>query len=96
MVSRVTTCPAAVLGSEALVSWLRGQSVSGFLTIVLTLLILGSFIMISLGIIGIYIAKIYEEVKRRPLYIARRRTDVPRPRNDAFTTGDAPPPGNGS
>jgi len=33
------------------------------------LLIIGSFIMISLGIIGEYIAKIYDEIKARPTYL---------------------------
>ncbi len=61
------------LGGEALVSWVRGEAVAGFLTIISVLLILGSFIMISLGIIGVYIAKIYEEVKRRPMFIVHRR-----------------------
>lgn len=37
--------------------------------IVFLLLLIGSIIMISLGIIGYYISKIYEEVKRRPRYI---------------------------
>ena len=38
----------------------------------LVLLLIGSAIMLSLGIIGYYIAKIYEEVKRRPRYIVSR------------------------
>ncbi|HUN94473.1 MAG TPA: glycosyltransferase [Burkholderiaceae bacterium] len=62
------------VGSEALVSWFEGQSRTGFLTIIFTLLIIGSFVMISLGIIGAYLAKIYEELKRRPSYLVERRT----------------------
>jgi hypothetical protein len=54
---------------EALVGWLQGRAVSGFTTTITTLLIIGSFIMISLGIIGEYIAKIYDEIKRRPPYL---------------------------
>jgi glycosyltransferase involved in cell wall biosynthesis len=54
---------------ETLVSWFHGNAVSGFATTILTLLIIGSFIMISLGVIGEYIAKIYEEVKARPVYL---------------------------
>lgn len=54
---------------DTLWSWLHGRAVSGFATTILTLLIIGSFIMISLGIIGEYIAKIYEEVKARPVYL---------------------------
>jgi polyisoprenyl-phosphate glycosyltransferase len=47
----------------------RGIAVSGFTTVILLLLIIGSALMISLGIIGTYIAKIFEEVKFRPRYI---------------------------
>lgn len=36
---------------------------------ILLLLLIGSVLMICLGIIGYYIAKIYEEIKDRPRYI---------------------------
>ncbi|CAH1087211.1 glycosyltransferase family 2 protein [Candidatus Nitrotoga sp. 1052] len=61
---------------ETLWSWFQGRAVSGFATMILTLLIIGSFIMISLGIIGEYIAKIYEEVKARPAYLIDEYTDL--------------------
>jgi len=61
---------------EALVGWFRGEAVSGFTTTIITLLILGSFIMISLGIIGEYIAKIYDEIKRRPPYLIERTLGI--------------------
>ena len=54
---------------EALWSWVLGQAVSGFTTIIITLLLLGSFIMISLGILGEYIAKMYDEIKARPTFL---------------------------
>jgi glycosyltransferase involved in cell wall biosynthesis len=60
------------VGVEALISWARGVAVSGFLTTIMTLLLIGSFIMISLGVIGEYIAKIYDEIKQRPTYIVDR------------------------
>ena len=59
---------------DTLWAWLHGRAVSGFATTILTLLIIGSFIMISLGIIGEYIAKIYEEVKARPVYLVDEST----------------------
>jgi glycosyltransferase involved in cell wall biosynthesis len=58
-----------VVGADALISWSEGEAVSGFATTIITLLIIGSFIMISLGIIGEYIAKIYDEIKARPSYL---------------------------
>ena len=39
---------------------------------ILLLLIIGSFLMISLGIIGYYLARIYDEIKGRPRYIISR------------------------
>ena len=57
------------VASEALWSLLHGQAVSGFATMIFTLLLLGSFIMISLGIMGEYIAKIYDEIKARPAFL---------------------------
>ena len=58
-----------LVAAEALVGWSQGRAVSGFTTTIITLLIVGSCIMISLGIIGEYIAKIYDEIKARPTYL---------------------------
>jgi len=66
-----------IVGVDALISRWHGVAVSGFATTIIVLLIMGSFIMISLGIIGEYIAKIYEEVKARPLYLVEDTTDAP-------------------
>ena len=44
----------------------------GFTTVILLLLFSASIIMISLGIIGYYIARIYDEIKGRPRYIISR------------------------
>ena len=60
---------AAVFGGIALVQKCCGQALEGFTTIILIQLFSGSIMMISLGIIGYYIAKIYEEIKGRPRYI---------------------------
>ncbi len=60
---------AVVLGAQTLFVMLTGNAVSGFTTVILLQLIIGSLLMISLGIIGEYLARIYEEVKRRPRYV---------------------------
>jgi hypothetical protein len=62
-------CLSVLLGIETLYLKLTGQAVSGFATVILLELMIGSFLMISLGIIGEYLARIYEEVKGRPRYI---------------------------
>lgn len=58
-----------VMAAHTLYMKLSGKAVSGFATVILLLLFVGSSIMISLGIIGIYISRIYEEVKGRPRFI---------------------------
>jgi hypothetical protein len=60
---------SVLLGIETVYLKLTGRAVSGFATVILLELIIGSFLMISLGIIGEYLARIYEEVKGRPRYI---------------------------
>ncbi len=64
---------AVVLGIQTLVKYFSGHAVEGFTTVILLLLFIGSVIMISLGIIGYYISRIYEEVKGRPRYIISRK-----------------------
>ena len=66
---------SAVLGIQTLVRYFMGTAVEGFTTVILLLLVIGGCIMISLGIIGHYLARIYEEVKGRPKYIIRDKTD---------------------
>ncbi len=63
------------LAVQTLVKYLTGTAVEGFTTVILLILIIGGFIMLSLGIIGHYIARIYEEVKGRPRYIISQVTD---------------------
>ncbi len=63
-----------VLGVETLVNYFLGIAADGFTTVILLLLIIGGCIMMSLGIIGHYIARIYEEVKGRPRYIVSEIT----------------------
>ena len=64
-----------ILAIQTLVRFLMGNSVEGFTTVILLILIIGGFLMLSLGIIGHYIARIYEEVKGRPKYIISKVTD---------------------
>lgn len=62
---------AVILGIHSLVKWAMGDALEGFTTVILLLLITGSLIMVSLGIIGYYLARIYEEIKGRPRSIVR-------------------------
>lgn len=60
---------AVLLGIQSLYMYFSEHAVAGFTTVILLLLLVGSILMFSLGVIGYYIAKIYDEVKMRPRYI---------------------------
>jgi glycosyltransferase involved in cell wall biosynthesis len=61
---------AIVIGARTLYLYFLGGAVSGFTTVILLQLLIGGALMVSLGIIGEYLARIYTEVKRRPRYVA--------------------------
>lgn len=63
-------------GLDTIVTYVRGDSFNGMTTVILLILFIGSMVMISLGIIGYYIARIYEEVQGRPKFIIARRAGV--------------------
>ena len=50
---------------------------TGFTTLVTLVLFLGGVQLIAVGILGEYLARIYDEVKQRPLYIMKRRYGFP-------------------
>ena len=60
---------SVILGTEALVSRIRGESITGFATLEITMLFSGSMIMIGLGIVGQYLARVYDELKKRPTFL---------------------------
>ncbi|HEY1769653.1 MAG TPA: glycosyltransferase family 2 protein [Chthoniobacterales bacterium] len=53
----------------AVTLYFHGLALPGFTTVILLQLIIGGVLMVSLGIIGTYIARVYEETKRRPRYL---------------------------
>lgn len=74
LMGTVSILGSIILFIQTLVRYFMGTSVEGFTTVILLILIIGGFIMLSLGVIGHYIARIYEEVKGRPKYIISQTT----------------------
>jgi polyisoprenyl-phosphate glycosyltransferase len=54
-----------------------GEFVPGITTVLLVVLLLGGIQLITVGIIGEYIGRVYEEVKRRPLYVIADQRNAP-------------------
>ena len=64
---------SVVLSAETLIKWGMNKAVEGFTTVIIMQCFTGSILMISLGIIGYYISKIYASVQNRPRYIISER-----------------------
>lgn len=71
-----------ILFVQTIIRYLMGMAVEGFTTVILLILIVGGLLMLSLGVIGHYIARIYEEVKARPKYIISKVTGNNRDREE--------------
>lgn len=69
----LTLLISVVIGVQTLARKLAGRAVEGFTTVIIIQLFIGGVVMLSLGIIGHYIAKIYNEIKHRPRYIVSQR-----------------------
>lgn len=62
-----------LFAAHSLYRYFTGTALEGFTTVILLQLIIGSVLMISLGIIGHYLSRIYDEIKGRPRYIISKR-----------------------
>ena len=68
----LTLILSLVIGAQTLVRWAMGHAADGFTTVIILLLLIGSILMLSLGIIGYYIAELFLEIKGRPRYLVAR------------------------
>lgn len=68
----LTLILSLVIGAQTLVRWAMGHAADGFTTVIILLLLIGSILMLSLGIIGYYIAELFIEIKARPRYLVAR------------------------
>lgn len=56
------------IGIYVLHAFTSHTEVAGWASLILSIWLVGAMLMVSIGVVGLYIAKIYEEVKQRPLY----------------------------
>ncbi len=59
---------ALIMLAYVLTAYFMGRAVSGWPSLILSVWLVGAFVLIGLGIIGEYVGKIYAEVKNRPRY----------------------------
>ena len=63
---------------------IAGHYLPGFATLTIIVLLLGGIQLVAIGILGEYLARTFDEVKRRPLYVVRH------PRDDGDSQDVAP------
>jgi dolichol-phosphate mannosyltransferase len=67
-------------GLYTVLHWaLGGYTVAGWPSLVVLLCVIGGSILIAMGLVGEYISRIYEELKRRPLYIISEKLNINEP-----------------
>ncbi|MFR9405139.1 glycosyltransferase, partial [Streptococcus pneumoniae] len=54
-----------------------GNPTSGWTSLMAVILFLGGIQLLTIGILGKYISKIYLETKKRPLYLIKEKSDLP-------------------
>ena len=67
----VTFAFGIIIGLNSILQKIEGRAISGFTTVNLLIIIIGGAILMGLGIIGHYIARLYEEIKGRPTYLIK-------------------------
>ncbi len=63
---------AFVIAVQTLYRYVTGSAITGFTTVILLQLVLGGLLLTSMGVLALYMAQLYAEVKARPTFIVRR------------------------
>jgi dolichol-phosphate mannosyltransferase len=69
-------CLAAAQMIYVLSFWVTGRTsglVPGWSSMMFVILSIGGMLMVLLGFVGVYVGYIFQEVKRRPVFLARKR-----------------------
>lgn len=73
----ITACGGGLYAAYAICRWaFFGDTVRGWATLVILISGIGGMVLLCLGILGEYIARIYEELRQRPLYIIQDETNT--------------------
>jgi dolichol-phosphate mannosyltransferase len=70
----------------------RDRLVPGWSSLMFAILLVGGLVMILLGLVGSYVGYIFQEVKRRPVYVVRTLAGSSGPRQPDHANSEVPPP----
>lgn len=72
LIGLITSALGVLYSATIVISWLRGDTpFEGWAPIMIAILLVGGLIMVMLGVIGEYVWRINEEVRKRPNYVVR-------------------------
>jgi len=72
LVGLVTSMLGVLYSTSIVISWIQGETpFSGWAPIMIAILLVGGLVMVMLGVIGEYVWRINEEVRKRPNYVIR-------------------------
>ena len=63
-------------GAYALLAYFRGNTIPGWASLIIAVMILGGTQLLAIGLLGEYIAKLFTESKKRPLYLVRDSINI--------------------
>jgi len=78
---------AFLLFLQAMYSWAVGFAVSGWTSVTVVMLFFGSANLLGIGVLGAYLAQIFDEIKARPEYLIKQELDAAAPRPHSYGDG---------
>ena len=63
-------------GAYALISYFNGDTIPGWASLIIAVMILGGTQLLAIGLLGEYIARLFTESKKRPLYLVRDSINI--------------------
>jgi len=78
---------AFLLFLQAMYSWIAGIAVSGWTSVTVVMLFFGSANLLGIGVLGAYLAQIFDEIKARPEYLIKQELEAAEPAAQAASNG---------
>jgi polyisoprenyl-phosphate glycosyltransferase len=76
MTGSIISLAAFSFGIFALVAYVRGETVPGWTSLIIAIMFLGGTQLLAIGLLGEYIASLFTETKKRPLYLVDRKINI--------------------
>jgi hypothetical protein len=78
---------AFLLFLQAMYSWVAGIAVSGWTSMTVVLLFFGSANLLGIGVLGAYLAQLFDEIKARPEYLIKQELSANTPKHRPDSAG---------